>query len=214
LADGQSDIGEVQSDDGDLRRHKPSIWLSRANITFLPPYIRIHDALLITRWGHLSLVSCYSPLFLLFSVVIHFIFLTTSPPSTCIDVSRSASRAFVYFNRQGKIYTSLIWQHKLVKRLCIALINVIFKIIVKAYVTRLLLIAHRNISRTQSAFIKGRTFMRGCYLYNRLFTKLKPRNLGKFSWCLILKKKSVWPCQLVIVPGSPFEEGIWVRVGP
>jgi hypothetical protein len=136
-------------------------------------------------------------------------------------LARSASRAFVYFNRQGKIYTSLIWQHKLVKRLCIALINVIFKIIVKAYVTRLLLIAHRNISRTQSAFIKGRTFMRGCYLYNRLFTKLKPRNLGKFSWCLILKKKrltvpighcsrkSFWGWDLS--QGGSIERWVWSR---
>ena len=43
----------------------------------------------------------------------------------------------------------------------IALINVIFKFVAKAYAIRLSPIAHRTISKTQSAFIKGRQLHEG-----------------------------------------------------
>jgi hypothetical protein len=38
----------------------------------------------------------------------------------------------------------------------IALINVIFKLVAKAFAIRLSLLAHRTISQSQTAFIKGR----------------------------------------------------------
>jgi hypothetical protein len=63
----------------------------------------------------------------------------------------------------------------------IVLINVIFKFISKAYAIRLSSIAHRTISRTQSAFIRGIYIHEGVLLYKRLSMKRKPRFFGEFS---------------------------------
>jgi hypothetical protein len=53
----------------------------------------------------------------------------------------------------------------------IALINVIFKFIVKAYTIRLAPIAHRTIGRLQTTFIKGRCLYEGFWHYTRLSMK-------------------------------------------
>jgi hypothetical protein len=45
----------------------------------------------------------------------------------------------------------------------IALINVIFKLVAKAYVSRLSPVAHKIVSQTQTAFIKGRFIHDGAF---------------------------------------------------
>jgi hypothetical protein len=63
----------------------------------------------------------------------------------------------------------------------IALINVIFKFVAKAYAIRLSPISHRTISATQSAFIKGRLIHEAWSACKRSSMRLNPRNLGEFS---------------------------------
>ena len=53
----------------------------------------------------------------------------------------------------------------------IALINVIFKFIAKAYASRLAPIAHRTIDRSQTAFIRGRCL--ACWPCTRLLMSLE-----------------------------------------
>jgi hypothetical protein len=54
----------------------------------------------------------------------------------------------------------------------IALINVIFKFISKAYATRLSLIAHRAISFAQTTFIKGRQILDGALALHEILDEL------------------------------------------
>ena len=59
----------------------------------------------------------------------------------------------------------------------IALTNVIFKFIAKAYALRLSPIAHRTISRTQSAFIRGRHIHEGVVSLQEIFHETKSKRL-------------------------------------
>jgi hypothetical protein len=57
----------------------------------------------------------------------------------------------------------------------IALINVIFKFVAKAYAIRLAPLAHRTIDRSQSAFIKGRCLHEGVLALHEIFHELRVR---------------------------------------
>jgi hypothetical protein len=59
----------------------------------------------------------------------------------------------------------------------IALINVIFKLMSKAYACRLSPVAHRVISQSQTAFIKGRFIQDGPLALHEIIHELKSRNL-------------------------------------
>jgi hypothetical protein len=59
----------------------------------------------------------------------------------------------------------------------IALINVIFKLISKAFATRLSPIAHRTVALTQTAFIKGRFIHDGALALHEIIHELKAKNL-------------------------------------
>jgi hypothetical protein len=59
----------------------------------------------------------------------------------------------------------------------IALINVIFKFIAKAYAIRLSLVAHKTIALTQTAFIKGRLIHEGPLVLQEIIHELKSRKL-------------------------------------
>jgi hypothetical protein len=60
----------------------------------------------------------------------------------------------------------------------IALINVVFKIISKAFAMHLDPIAHRVISPCQSAFIKGRNILDGALTLLEVIHELRVKNLG------------------------------------
>ncbi|KAK1685344.1 hypothetical protein QYE76_046192 [Lolium multiflorum] len=59
----------------------------------------------------------------------------------------------------------------------IALINVIFKFVAKAYATRLAPLAHRTIDRSQSAFIKGRCLHEGVLALHEIAHELRVKKL-------------------------------------
>jgi hypothetical protein len=59
----------------------------------------------------------------------------------------------------------------------IALINVIFKLVSKAYAIRLSLVAHRTISPAQMAFIKGRFIQDGPLALHEIIHELKTKKL-------------------------------------
>jgi hypothetical protein len=59
----------------------------------------------------------------------------------------------------------------------IALINVIFKFVAKAYAIRLAPIANRTIDRSQTAFIKGRSLHEGVLALHEIAHKLRTKNL-------------------------------------
>ena len=60
----------------------------------------------------------------------------------------------------------------------IALINVIFKFIAKAYASRLAPIAHRTIDRSQTAFIRGRYLHEGVLALHEIAHELRAKKLG------------------------------------
>jgi hypothetical protein len=60
----------------------------------------------------------------------------------------------------------------------IALINVIFKFVAKAYALRLSPIAHRTIHRAQTAFIKGRHILEGVLSLREIIHETKRKKLG------------------------------------
>jgi hypothetical protein len=60
----------------------------------------------------------------------------------------------------------------------IALINVIFKFVSKAYATRLAPLAHRTIDRSQTAFIKGRALHEGVLALHEIAHELRAKRLG------------------------------------
>jgi hypothetical protein len=70
----------------------------------------------------------------------------------------------------------------------IALINVIFKFVSKAYASRLAPLAHRTIDRSQSAFIKGRALHEGVLALHEIAHELRVKRLGAFSSSLILRR--------------------------
>jgi hypothetical protein len=59
----------------------------------------------------------------------------------------------------------------------IALINVIFKLISKAFAIRLSLVAHRVISQSETAFIKGRFIQDGPLALHKIIHELKTKKL-------------------------------------
>jgi hypothetical protein len=59
----------------------------------------------------------------------------------------------------------------------IALINVIFKFVARAYATRLSPIAHRTVDRSQTAFIKGRCLHEGVLALHEIAHELRVKNL-------------------------------------
>jgi hypothetical protein len=59
----------------------------------------------------------------------------------------------------------------------IALINVIFKFVAKAFAIRLAPLAHRTIDRSQSAFIRGRCLHEGVLALHEILHELRSRNL-------------------------------------
>jgi hypothetical protein len=60
----------------------------------------------------------------------------------------------------------------------IALINVIFKFVVKAYAIRLAQLAHRTIDRNQNAFIRGRALHEGVLALHEIAHELRTKKLG------------------------------------
>jgi hypothetical protein len=60
----------------------------------------------------------------------------------------------------------------------IALINVIFKFVAKAYVIRLAPLAHRIIDRSQTAFIRGRCLHEGVLALHEIAHELRAKKLG------------------------------------
>jgi hypothetical protein len=60
----------------------------------------------------------------------------------------------------------------------IALINVIFKFLAKAYAIRLAPLAHRTIDQSESAFIKGRCLNEGVLALHEITHELRVRKLG------------------------------------
>jgi hypothetical protein len=70
----------------------------------------------------------------------------------------------------------------------IALINVIFKLVSKAFACRLSPVAHRVISQSQTAFIKGRFIQDGPLALHKIIHELKSKNLPAVLLKLDFKK--------------------------
>ena len=70
----------------------------------------------------------------------------------------------------------------------IALINVVFKIISKAFASRLDPIANRIISPTQTAFLKGRCILDGALALLEIVHELKSKKMGGFLLKLDFEK--------------------------
>jgi hypothetical protein len=69
-----------------------------------------------------------------------------------------------------------------IKQFCpIALINVIFKFIAKAYAIRLALLANRTIDRSQTAFIKGRVLHEGVLALHEIAHEIHRKKRGACS---------------------------------
>jgi hypothetical protein len=95
----------------------------------------------------------------------------------------------------------------------IALINVIFKFVAKAYATRLSPIAHRTISRAQSAFIKGRHIHEGVLSLQEIVHETKARKLRGVFLKLDFEKaydRVNWPFLREVLLGKGFEPA-WVH---
>jgi hypothetical protein len=60
----------------------------------------------------------------------------------------------------------------------IALINVIFKFVAKAFAIRLAPLAHRTIDRSQTAFIRGRCLHEGVLALHEIMHELRVKRLG------------------------------------
>ena len=95
----------------------------------------------------------------------------------------------------------------------IALINVIFKFVAKAYAMRLSPIAHRTISRTQSAFIRGRHIHEGVISLQEIVHEVKSRKLGGVFLKLDFEKaydRVKWPFLREVLLRKGFDPG-WVH---
>jgi hypothetical protein len=76
-----------------------------------------------------------------------------------------------------------------IKRFCpIALINVIFKLVSKAYAVRLSPVAHRVISTSQTAFIKGRHIQDGPLALHEIIHELMSKKLSAVLLKLYFEK--------------------------
>jgi hypothetical protein len=97
----------------------------------------------------------------------------------------------------------------------IALINVIFKIISKAFATKLDPIAHRIISPNQTAFIKGRFILDGILALHEIVHEVKARKQG----CILLKldfekayDRVNWSFLLEVLRAKGFDAGVVHRI--
>jgi hypothetical protein len=70
----------------------------------------------------------------------------------------------------------------------IALINVIFKFVAKAFAIRLAPLAHRTIDRSQSAFIRGRCLHEGVLALHEILHDLRSKKLSALILKLDLEK--------------------------
>ena len=95
----------------------------------------------------------------------------------------------------------------------IALINVIFKFVAKAYAIRLSPIAHRTISKTQSAFIKGRQLHEGVVSLQEIIHETKSKKLRRVFLKLDFEKaydRVNWGFLREVLTRMEFEPG-WVH---
>jgi hypothetical protein len=92
----------------------------------------------------------------------------------------------------------------------IALINVIFKIVAKAYASRLDPVSNRIISPNQTAFIKGRNILDGPLALIEIIHELKTNKLGGILLKLDFEKaynRVNWDFLVEVLRGKGFEEG-------
>jgi hypothetical protein len=97
----------------------------------------------------------------------------------------------------------------------IALINVIFKLVSKAYATRLSPIAHRVISPTQSAFIKGRLIHEGALALHEIVHELKVKKTRAVILKLDFEKaydRVSWAFLRDVLIQKGFESGVVHRL--
>jgi mannosylglycoprotein endo-beta-mannosidase len=95
----------------------------------------------------------------------------------------------------------------------IALINVIFKFVAKAYAIRVSPIAHRVISRAQSAFIKGRHILEGIVSLQEIIHETKSRKLREVFLKLDFEKafdRVNWQFLREVLHRKGFDPG-WVH---
>jgi hypothetical protein len=95
----------------------------------------------------------------------------------------------------------------------IALINVIFKFIAKAYAIRLASLANRMIHRSQTAFIKGRALHEGVLALHEIAHEINSKKLGG----LFLKQnfeKAYDRVNWEFLRGGLVEEGFLSNGGP
>jgi hypothetical protein len=74
----------------------------------------------------------------------------------------------------------------------IALINVIFKFMAKAYAIRLAPLAHRTIDQSQSKFIKGKCLHEGVLALHKITQELRVTKLGGLILKLDFEKAYDW----------------------
>ena len=89
----------------------------------------------------------------------------------------------------------------------------IFKFVAKAYALRLTPIAHRTISRTQSAFIKGRHIHEGVLALQEIVHEVKTKKLGGVFLKLDFEKaydRVRWPFLREVLLRKGFNPG-WVH---
>ncbi|KAK1683865.1 hypothetical protein QYE76_044713 [Lolium multiflorum] len=97
----------------------------------------------------------------------------------------------------------------------IALINVIFKIVSKAYAARLDPVANRIISANQTAFIKGRNILDGPLALIEIIHELKSKNLGGILLKLDFEKaydRVNWDFLAEVLRAKGFEQGYIHRI--
>jgi hypothetical protein len=74
----------------------------------------------------------------------------------------------------------------------IALINIIFKFVAKAFAIRLAPLAHRTIDRSQSAFIRGRCLHEGVLALQEITHEIKAKKLQGLVLKLVFEKAYDW----------------------
>ncbi|KAK1698474.1 hypothetical protein QYE76_015171 [Lolium multiflorum] len=97
----------------------------------------------------------------------------------------------------------------------IALINVIFKIVSKAYASRMDPVANRIIGPHQTAFIKGRNILDGPLALIEIIHEIKTKKLGGILLKLDFEKaydRVNWDFLAEVLRGKGFEEGFIHRI--
>jgi hypothetical protein len=97
----------------------------------------------------------------------------------------------------------------------IALINVIFKIVSKAYTSRMDPVANRIIGPHQTAFIKGRNILDGPLALIEIIHEIKTKKLGGILLKLDFEKaydRVNWDFLAEVLRGKGFEEGFIHRI--